>query len=171
MQYSLEIVNDDDPISPREWDNLGAILYSSSRYVLGDKQVSLQEMREIEKDKNNIVLPVYAYIHSGIALNTTGFSCPWDSGQSGIIYVSKEKIRNEFKVNRISPALKEKVINILRNEVDIYSQYASGEVYGYRILDENKDVVDSCYGFFSYKEAEEQGNESIKYLLTKEVAC
>lgn len=170
MQYSVEIVNDDDPISPREWDNLGTILYGSSRYVLGDKQVSFQEMQEIEKDKNNIVLPVYAYIHSGIMLNTTGFSCPWDSGQSGIIYVSKQKVKDQLKVKRITASVRQKVLNILRAEVDIYSQYTSGEVYGYRILDENGDVVDSCYGFLSYKEAEEQGNESINYLSTKEVA-
>lgn len=170
MQYSLEVVNDDDPISPREWDNLGTILYTSLRYTLGDKWADSNDIHSVTNDPNNIALPVYAYIHSGIVLNTTGFSCPWDSGQSGVIYVSKEKIRNEFKVKRISPALKEKVINILRAEVDIYSQYTSGEVYGYRIVDEHGDVVDSCYGFFSYKEAEEQGNESINYLLTKEVA-
>ncbi len=170
MQYSVEVVNDDDPISPREWCNLGTILYTSLRYSLGDKWTDSNDINSVINDPNNIVLPVYAYIHGGVVLNTTGFSCPWDSGQSGVIYVSKEKIRNEFKVKRISPALKEKVINILRSEVEVFSNYLSGEVYGYRILDENKDVVDSCYGFFSYKEAEEQGNESIKYLATKEVA-
>lgn len=170
MQYSIEIMNDADPISPRECQNLGTILYTSLRYSLGDKWVDSNDINSVINDPDNITLPVYAYIHSGIVLNTTGFSCPWDSGQSGVIYVSKEKIRNEFKVKRISASLKEKVINYLRSEVDVFSKYLSGEVYGYRILDENGDVVDSCYGFFSYKEAEEQGTTFLEHLLTKEVA-
>ena len=58
---------------------------------------------------DNVVLPVYMYDHSGITINTTGFSCPWDSGMVGIIYVSKEKIREKFNIKRISSKLIEKV--------------------------------------------------------------
>lgn len=43
-----------------------------------------------------IVLPLYLYDHSGITMNTTGFSCPWDSGQVGWIYASKEDALKEF---------------------------------------------------------------------------
>lgn len=32
-----------------------------------------------------LMLPLYLYDHSGITMNTTGFSCPWDSGQVGWI--------------------------------------------------------------------------------------
>lgn len=163
MSLRVNIVQDNDPISPREFDNLGTILYSSTRYQLGDKCVSRQEIQEIVEDPNNITLPVYAYIHSGIVLNTSGFSCPWDSGQSGIIYVSKQKIREEFKVKKLSAKLKAKVLEILKSEVEIYSHYLSGEVYGYQLLDENDDVVDSCYGFYSYNEAEEASNDALNY--------
>jgi hypothetical protein len=40
--------------------------------------------------KEFVILPLYLYDHSGITMNTTGFSCPWDSGQVGWIYTSKE---------------------------------------------------------------------------------
>ena len=37
-----------------------------------------------------LMLPLYLYDHSGITMNTTGFSCPWDSGQVGccLLYTS-----------------------------------------------------------------------------------
>lgn len=34
--------------------------------------------------------------HSGLAMQTTSFNDPWDSGQVGWIYVSKEDALKEF---------------------------------------------------------------------------
>ncbi len=158
----LEIVMDNDPMSPRvAYCNLGTMLYTSSRYNLGDKQVSAEEIDKIEKDSDNIVIPVYAYIHSGVVLNTVGFSCPWDSGKCGIIYISKQQIREHFDVKRITAALKQRVIDFLKVEVEVFSNYLSGEVYGYQVIDDDQ-VVDSCYGFYYKKDAEEAGNEALE---------
>jgi hypothetical protein len=158
----LEIVMDNDPMSPRvAYCNLGTMLYTSSRYNLGDKQVSWEEIDKIEKDGDNIVVPVYAYIHSGVVLNTVGFSCPWDSGKCGIIYISKQQVREHFDVKRITAALKQRVIDFLKVEVEVFSHYLSGEVYGYQVIDDDQ-VVDSCYGFYFKKDAEEAGNEALE---------
>ena len=42
-----------------------------------------------------VALPLYLYDHSGITMNTSGFSCPWDSGQVGWIYCTKKRFREE----------------------------------------------------------------------------
>lgn len=42
-----------------------------------------------------IILPLYLYDHSGITMSTSVFSCPWDSGQVGWIYASKQKFIDE----------------------------------------------------------------------------
>ena len=113
---TVRIVSDDDPLNPRtDWDNLGTITYrEGSRYILGDKATTTEEMEEIAARRDVICLPVYAYIHSGIALNTTGFHCPWDSGQSGIIYVEREKVRKEWGKKRISPKLYNQILEVLK---------------------------------------------------------
>jgi len=165
--FTLEIVTDNDPVSPREWDNLGTIYYSSSRYTLGDKRVSKDEIEAMMADKEMIYLPVYAYIHSGIVMNTSGFSCPWDSGMSGIIAVSKDKVREFFKVKRITKAILDKVNSRLKGEVETYSQYLNGEVYCYLIKDDSGDIVDSCGGFYSEEEAQSEGNTSLKLYQNK----
>ena len=40
-----------------------------------------------------VILPLYLYDHSGITISTRPFSCPWDSGQVGWIYASKDTFR------------------------------------------------------------------------------
>ncbi|HOO12216.1 MAG TPA: hypothetical protein PK684_04600 [Bacillota bacterium] len=42
-----------------------------------------------------IILPLYLYDHGGITMRTNPFSCPWDSGQVGWIYASKQKFIDE----------------------------------------------------------------------------
>jgi hypothetical protein len=165
--YNLQIVNDTDPVSPREGFNLGTIYYSSSRYTLGDQQVSKDKIEAIMADKDMIYLPVYAYIHSGIVMNTTGFSCPWDSGMSGIIAVSKDTIRKEFNTKRITKKIMDMVMSHLKVEVETYSKYLGGEVYCYFIKDENGDIVDSCGGFYSEDEAKSEGESSLKFYQNK----
>lgn len=43
-----------------------------------------------------IVMPLYLLDHSGLAMQTTSFHDPWDSGQVGWVYVSKEDALKEF---------------------------------------------------------------------------
>lgn len=63
-----------------------------SRYILGNDPIDSDEFERIgaEVQAGQVIgLPVYAYIHSGIALSTSSFGDPWDSGQSGYIYINK----------------------------------------------------------------------------------
>ena len=101
-------------------------------------------------EKHIFILPLYLYDHSGITMNTTGFSCPWDSGQVGWIYVTKEAVRKEWKVKRISPKLRKKAFKNLQGEVKTYNEYLTGQVYGYVIEDEEEEHIDSCWGFYGY---------------------
>lgn len=104
----LSIYHDTNPMNPREWDNLGTMVCWHRRYDLGDERArnielynSWDEWLENEilipngGEENVIYLPLYLYDHDGITMNTTGFSCPWDSGQVGWIYATKDRFREE----------------------------------------------------------------------------
>jgi len=151
--YNIKIYLDEDPENPRTaWDNFGHMICFHSRYNLGDKHdMSLEDAKELEKSKDVISLPLYLYDHSGLTIRTYPFSCPWDSGKIGFVYVTKEEVRKEYSCKLVTKEIKEKVINLLRSEVEEYNNYLTGEVYGYRIVDDNEEERDSCWGFFGNK--------------------
>ena len=171
---TINIVYDEHSESPRVWDNLGTIVGYGGRYRFVDVENPesgghgsyyadfLAYLRnESLSIKDVIYLPVYAYIHSGICLSTTTFSCRWDSDQVGYIYVPKSGVRQEFSTKRVSQKLSNKIENILTSEIKTFSQYLEGEVYGFEISDSNGDLLDSCYGFYSIEDAISHAKECL----------
>lgn len=171
----LKIFYDFDAQNPREdRDNFGTMVCWHRRYILGDKhnlnnpddfwlslagdiigdagkaeQMSRGKLEEAVS-KKVIVLPLYLYDHSGLALRTVPFSCPWDSGQVGWVYVTKEKVREEYDVKKVTRKIREKVERVIKSEIEEFEYYLNGEVYGFEIEDEKGSTVDSCWGFFGY---------------------
>jgi hypothetical protein len=134
--------------NPREWDNLGTVVLGSRvRYNFGDKALPVEAIDDICRDASNIWLPVYMYDHSGITINTTGFSCPWDSGQVGIIYMPRAVAVANWGKKICTAAVADKARACLRAEVETLDQYLRGEVLAYMVR-QGDDVVDSCGGFF-----------------------
>jgi len=147
--HTIRIIQDESPESPREWDNLGKMLCFHNRYDLGDEhKLSADEIKEFAADKEIISLSLYLYDHSGITMNTTGFSCPWDSGMVGYITVCKDTVRKEYGVRNVTKAVLDKVLTVLRGEVETYDKYLTGQVYGFTIEDADHEHVDSCWGFY-----------------------
>lgn len=174
MTYRIEIKLDEDPYNPREYFAKSTMALFHKRYALGDDDIpfthedfnSWEEMKNyIEKHITPAVLPVYMYDHSGITIKTTPFSCPWDSGQIGFVYMTKEKARSEevIKKNWTKQAI-EKAKEILIDEVHTYDTYLTGEVYGYIIYDENDDEVDSCWGYYDFNHCKEAAEAFVNYL-------
>jgi hypothetical protein len=149
--YTIKIWPDESPEFPREWDNLGTMACWHKRYELGDRQPELppeEYIAEIEK-AGDLILPLYLYEHGGLTMNTTGFSCPWDSGQIGVIHVSKARLKEEYSTKRITQRLLERARRCLMAEVDNYDKYLTGDV-GYEI----EGLIDeSCWGYYDIGEA------------------
>lgn len=162
------IFNDNDTESPRAWDNLGTMIFRGAHSHLGDdNEVDFSECTQYSDDvkaiqkvygRDCLMLTVYGYSHGGLTINTTGFSCPWDSGILGHVVVSREDVRNEWGMKRISPKKKQHILDILKGEVSTLDQYVTGEVYGYTIVNENddKDILDSCWGFYGMDNVTEE---------------
>ena len=161
-EYRIRIEHDDDPGNPRTDSdcNMGIMACWHGRYNLGDEQPKCDpsEYRE-DLPEGVITLPLYLYDHSGISISTGAFSCPWDSGQVGFIYVDLERVRKEYGDD--SQDSQDKAIKVLQSEVKTYDCYLRGLVYGFTIEKLNKceccdnvepEEVDSCWGFYDYDE-------------------
>jgi len=169
MANKLFIIRQAYPTSPREWDNLGTMAYKHRNYSLGEEEIDdpiewleeklnltpkgeytndrLAELEEIFFSEF-IALPLYIYDHSGVTMATTPFGCRWDSSKVGYIYLSKEKAREEYGWKKITKARREKLLSYLEAEVKEFDQYITGDVYRFKVEDEDGEEVDSCGGFY-----------------------
>lgn len=165
--YTITIDQDTDSESPREWDTLGTMVCNHRNYNLGDKESkqipwdqfnSWDEVEKYLRKKYDVavLLPIFIYDHSGITINTTGFSCQWDSGQVGFIFVEKKKVRAEYRITKITAQIKDKVTKYLTQDVKTYSQYLEGEVYWFSISDKHGNEVDSCGGYYGFDEVKNE---------------
>jgi hypothetical protein len=171
--YTIKIEQDDQPEGPREWDNLGTMYCVHRRYNLGDEHdMTASELLAFIADFDGVVLPLYLYDHSGITMNTTGFSCPWDSGQVGFIAVSREKILEEYSWKKLSHKRRDRIRGYLKNEVETYDQFLRGEVYGYITEDADENHIDSCWGFYDKDHMIQEAKDNIDYHIENNVgAC
>lgn len=170
-KYRIDVILDEDPIDPRGNDNLGTMVCFHRRYNLGDNHNfsdpdELKDYLQRNKKKIGVVLPLYLYDHSGITMNTTGFSCPWDSGQVGIVFITKEKMRKEYSKKRISKQLTERVKGYIINEVEEYDQYLTGDCYGFRITDtETDEEVDNSWGYYGEDYCMSEAESVVKHMM------
>ena len=130
------VERDDDAMSPREWDNMGKMVCWHRNYNLGDEQPTCSPDK-YKMPKEYIRLPLYLYDHSGITISTSPFSCPWDSGVVGFIYVEKgfEGMSDEL------------LLKHLENEVKTYDSYLTGDCHGYIIENSQGEELAAVWGF------------------------
>ena len=143
----LEIYVDPCPDSPRNWDNLGTMYFFHRHYTADKHNLSVEEGKALEANPDYISVPIYMYDHSGQTIRTTPFSCPWDSGKIGFIAVSKEKVRKEYKWKVVTKKRKAQIEKYLEGEVETYDTYLQGEIYGFKLFEDEVET-DSCWGFF-----------------------
>jgi hypothetical protein len=151
----------DTPLDPRvEYDHQSHFYADHGRYQLGDSgrhdaiKPDVSECNSwadvahvLYRDHGaRVILPVFMYDHSGLTVNTTGFSCPWDSGQIGFIFQTAEQLREQYLVKRVTAKLEERAREGLVAEVAEYDSYLRGECYGYAV-ERDGEEVDSCWGF------------------------
>lgn len=158
--YTIKIFPEEMADNPREWDNLGTMVCFHNRYSLGDKHDLIKEnfnswdevaAHLIKEQGAFILLPLYLYDHSGISMSTIltyPYNDRWDSGQVGIIYITRDKIRQEYGVKHVSQKLADKVKQYLVNEVKTYDQYLRGDVICFVIEDADGESIDSCGGIY-----------------------
>jgi hypothetical protein len=123
-----------------------------------------------------VALPLYLYDHSGITMSGQPFSCPWDSGQVGFIYISRKKANENYggpafaaKDQTWNEDKQKAAIAQLMIEVKVFDQFITGAVYGRQVeklvyaFEQPEEEVEAtnndlpwehadmdCYGFFGY---------------------
>jgi hypothetical protein len=179
-KYELKIEHDDDPMDPRtDWDNVTTIICFHNRYDLGDKTDykssqfdGWDELKEqIESDyKVLMIKPLFMYDHSGITISTSPFSCRWDSGQIGWVFIDEKQMKS--MCGKDYDRSEETLSKMIEADIETYDKYVTGQVYRYTIYEietcslghTHKNVVECCGSFFDEELAEKEGQEVLRSL-------
>jgi len=184
--YTITTYYDDcNGFDPREDDNLGTMACFHNRYEFGDfvdfsadNFNGWDEMKAniIKEEKAVVVLPLYLYDHSQQVISTESFRgravhAEWDSGQIGFVFANKHDIRANWMVKNVTKKLLKETERILKGEVEHYSQYIQGNVYGFIVEDSEGNHIDNSGGYIGedyydemVKEAKDNVDSTIQAL-------
>lgn len=174
-----------DHADPRQYDGrLGIMLADGHRrYTLGDESYPHAEYVEAQQALHHFarrgllnafprwcriyldsraVLPLGLYDHSGITMyvgrgSYLWDSQGWDSGLIGFIFDSAST-RRECGLEDASP---ERVEEMLRDEVEEYDLYITGQVYGCLVSDMDNEELDHWGGFLGLDAARAEASTYI----------
>ncbi|MBS3648821.1 hypothetical protein KEU06_09405 [Pseudaminobacter sp. 19-2017] len=175
--WSAEIHQDEDCERPYQDDDAVRIVVLHGRYIDPAKGNCGSDPDEVarwvkENARDWFVTNLYLYDHSGVAYRAgerNPFSCPWDSGQVGIVALKKSEWgrgKGERNAKRLEYA---------KSVAEEYGRWANGECYGYVLHDPEGEESDSCWGHIGYdwvceaaKDAAEAGEKARQRRLKEE---
>lgn len=160
--FTIRILSDDDPLNPfTDQDGLPDIVtfLRSYDFTTDPKTAGNDPESFLEKAKAGgyFFRPLRAYIHGGIAFSLTDggqFSDAFDSGFAGFIYWTPEKRESlgitDSYINSIlhdGETLESWLAAELESAVEQLNDYASGNVWGFEVKDQDGEEVESVWGF------------------------
>ena len=115
-----------------------------------------QETKQLQKYVQSIVLeelgekviaiyPVYKYEHGGIVFRV-GSQFGFDYSNNGFYIVT------EATQKLVGTKKKKFSYADFKAELEEYTKWCNGEVYGYMLYDDKGEMVDSCWGFYDIED-------------------
>lgn len=155
--FTVKVVHDDDPMSPRDWDNVGKF-YGTVGYTFEDVTTDSigEAYRQAREDAGGpiLALPCRFVDQSYGMLSETH-----DWGYANVIYwapLSKVEEEGWTDVAQLRECL--------RAELHTMDQYLEGDVWGW-VLEggATHHHLDSCWGFFGTDDAMSEGIAAAEY--------
>lgn len=165
-----EIIHDPDCDSPYDDDDAIKIVILHRNYSDPAKGECGRDADEVlawckANEREWFITNLYMYEHGDVALRAgerNPFSCPWDSGQVGIVALKKSQWgrgKGERNAKRLQYA---------KDAAEEYGRWINGETYGYVVKNEDGDDLDSCWGFIGFDYVKEEAEDSAKYYVKDE---
>ena len=167
--HTIRVYVDEEPEDPREHNNIAKMYCQHKRYTLGDKHsYKAQDFNTWDEFKVELesaydiafLVPLYLLDHGTLTMSTEPFSCPYDSGQVGFMFITTAATIAEWSKSGLTPSMVSEMATMqMKAEVGYYSKYLSGNIYGYRIHDDDDEEVDSVWGIADLEECKDYARQ------------
>ena len=177
---------DSAPRSPRGWDNTGTIIGTPDREsVQGDRvRWGSSHVRRVEPkawivEHVNTDPDVYCFgtLDRNHRMGDVSFTArkkgevTEDTYLDGVIVAYRQDVRKMWCGSKKSDAplpARKRILEALKGEIEAYSDWATGNCHGYRIVDPDGNELDSCWGFLGDSEyAMKEGVSAARWLTEK----
>ena len=151
LTVELHLDDDGDQESPLEWNEWLIWANFERNYTSHSEYADPEEAMADAKENGYLIFNLYRFEHGAVAYKvgeSNPFSCPWDSGQVGYVFVDKAKARKEWMWQRISKKRLDQLEQTVRNICETFSAWANGEIYGYIVRDADDEILESCWGYY-----------------------
>ena len=168
----LVIKRDEYSESPIDSDDLVGMVLFHNRYLLentlglnADDYLGWDDLADklVKEYGAAEIVPVYMMDHGGLALSDTPFSCPWDSGQVGLAFVTRDKAREHMGWTIITKGRRAALMKYILGAIKVYGHFLAGDCHGYTLTDGDGGEIDSGCGFYGMDSVVEAAADSLKY--------
>lgn len=140
--YEVTIERDETPQSPEEYEPDRVFIYADSKHL--SVTATKKHMEKEGKLENYTELPLYAYVNYGmITISSKPFSCRFDSGRIGSIYVWQDREEE------------------IEAWIAMWNQYLSGDVWDVTVKNRQGEVIESCGSIYGIIEARREAHELV----------
>lgn len=163
--HDIEVFYDQDYMSPDDWGDDGIFIVHEHRSFTIRREgfVPLEIFNEYEKGKKLYkkywIIPLYAYIHSGVSLSikrTGQYADRWDSSFAGFVLIKRQTGWWTF----------DEAWSAAEQFVEEWNLCLSGEVYCYN------SEAGSCFGFYGDEGKEDmikEAKDEIDFKIQKDI--
>lgn len=175
--YKVQVVYDTDPSNPREWNDGNAVMITWEReYASPDDNwggwgkydesgpddfrawLAERKRERHSADPGVVYLWLDRERYNG-GISTMTLDHYRADYADGVIYATYEMIREWQGTRGLTAKMKADALAGLADEVETYSLWATGEVFGYIIGDDDDDHKESCWGFIGGDGISDEGSE------------
>lgn len=155
--FTVETLIDEVAENPRLMDTISTMaMYATSRFlpelVNNDHMITMKGDKPVPADVEKaldaaLIMPMYYSGYYGETKLSIDYPEPIERNMDyliGWIYISKEN----KELCGDTPPTKDKMMEWMAIEIDMYNSYINGEVYGYRTTNKFGETVGECYGFY-----------------------
>lgn len=155
-RYRFVVERDPEPESPADWldgDTRCFIEANHPRFsaLLSEKQAEVLSFGRYRR------VPVFAYIHGGVRLflseadadRAAGAHAGWDTGRIGWMHIGPADAENPDPDK------------LAEDIVEAWNMYLSGDVWCWRVLDPDGEVVESLSNCYGEDSAREEGEAAL----------
>jgi len=149
--YVASIYHDEDAESPASWCNVGTLAYDTRSASCGDMPSYWRDygLESLIPADATLCLPVYAYDdRNGTVLHVSD----WERANGWIYATDACACGCGSKHGMDSVQLRA----ALESKLNVWQQWAQGDVYGVVVKSPSNEEVDACWGFYGLEYAEEE---------------